>query len=385
MEPVPPGECLAVVHVRRFPDSRAPHVGRAWFDGGMGISERLRGETRTVWATAICFALGTIAGALVLQGDPRPLTGPGSLSVPVAVIAGASAAVAFVVSTFQNRRRETDPMPPWQAWVSHISAAALTVAFAAVSALGVLLAAVVMAAGLHGFEPAPLGGALIAGVAAATAGRFAYMAGVGLHTRDLSALLFGFLTIGTLFAMATAADPLWWQRNFSQLGLGVGGWAFNGTLVVAGLLFATIGSYIGRDLHRLLGDRALGAIGTVVVLWVATGAALAAVGFVPLEVNRPVHLTAAIGTLVLFGGAALRTLFVLPGPPRALVIATIGLGVLLAGAIVLHIPVGLYSAAGLEAIAVGLGVVWMTTLVRVLAVLVPDVPRPSARPTLRST
>ena len=57
--------------------------------------------------------------------------------------------------------------------------------------------------------------------------------------------------IGTLFAMVTAADPRWWEANFSQLGVG---WAFNGTLVVAGLLVATVGSYIGRDLHRLLGE-----------------------------------------------------------------------------------------------------------------------------------
>ena len=350
----------------------------------MGIPERLRNETRTVWATAICFVLGVASGLLLLQGSPRPLTGPGSVSPPVAMIAGASAAIAFVVSTVQHRRGETAPMPRWQAVVSDISTAALTVAFAAVAALGVLLAGVVFSAGLHGFETAALGGSLIAGIAAAVGGRFAYTAGVGLRTRDLSTLLFGFLTIGTLFAMATAADPLWWQRNFSQLGLGTRGWAFNGTLVVAGLLFATIGAYIGRDLHRLLGDAALRRIGTVVALWAATGVALAVVGFVPIELDRPVHLSAAIGTIVLFGAAALRTLLTLPGPPRALVIATIGLGVLLAGAVLLHTPVGLYSAAGLEAIAVGLGLVWMTTLVRVLAVLVPDVSRPSARRTLRA-
>lgn len=350
----------------------------------MDTAERLRGETRTVWATALCFALGTGAGFLLLQGPPRPLTGPGSLSAPVAAIAGLIAAVAFLVSTVQHRRGETAPMPRWQAVVSDVSAAALTIAFAAVSGLGVLLAGVVFGAGLQGFASGALGGALIAGVAAAVAGRFAYTAGVDLRTRDLSGLLFGFLAIGTLFAMATAADPQWWQLNFSQLGLGGHGWAFNGTLVVAGLLFATIGSYIGRDLHRLLGDGALRRIAVVVVLWAATGIALAVVGFVPIEVNRPAHWIAAIGTLVLFAAAALVTLLTLPGPPRALVIATIGLGILLAGAIVLHIPVRLYSAAGLEAIAVGLGLVWMTTLVRVLAVLVPDISRPSARATLSS-
>lgn len=350
----------------------------------MGIPERLRNETRTVWATAICFALGTTLGVLALQGAPRPLTGPGSLSTPIAVIAAAIAAAAFVVSTLQHRRGETGPMPRWQAWISHVSAVALTIAMAAVVALGVLLLGIVLAAGLHEFAPSALGGGLLCGVVAAIGGRFAYTAGVGLRTRDLAALLFGFLTIGTLFAMATATDPLWWQRNFSQLGIGTGGWAFNGTLIVAGLLVATVGAYIGRDLHRLLGDVALRRIATVVVLWAATGVALAGVGLAPLGSNRVLHLTAAIAALVLFALAAVVTTVALPGPPRALVIATIGLGILLVGAVVLHAPVGLYSATGMEAIAVGLGLVWMTTLVRVLAVLVPDVSRPSARMTLRA-
>ncbi|MFD6698602.1 MULTISPECIES: DUF998 domain-containing protein [unclassified Microbacterium] len=348
----------------------------------MDTSRGLRNETRTVWATALCFALGTLAGLVALLGPPRALTGPGSLSQPVAVIAGVIAAAAFVVSTVQHRRGETDSMPPWQTAVSHVSAVALTVAFAAVTAFGVLLGGVVFGAGLHDFTAPTLGGALVAGVAAAIGGRFAYTAGVGIRTRDLATLLFGFLTIGTLFAMATASDPLWWQQNFSQLGLGARGWAFNGTLVVAGLLFATVGAYIGRDLHRLRGDGALRGIAVVVALWGATGAALAVVGFVPIELNRVVHWIAAIGTLALFALAALISTRALPGPPRALVIATVGLGVLLVAAVLLHWPMGLYSSAGLEAIAVGLGLVWMTTFVRVLAVLVPDAPRISARATL---
>lgn len=363
---------------------RAPQVGSAWFDGGVDTPEQLREETRAVWATAICFALGAGIGALVLQGPPRPLAGVGSLGAPVAIVAGLIAAAAFVISTRQHRRGETKDMPRWQALVSDVSTVALTITFAAVTALGVLLACVLLSVGLQDFRASAVGGGLLCGVAAAIGGRFAYTAGIGLHTRDLATLLFGFLTIGTLFAMATAADPLWWQRNFSQLGLGARGWAFNGTLIVAGLLFATIGLYIGRDLHRLLGDGALRRIGFVVVLWAATGLALAIVGFVPIEVNRVVHLIAAIGTLVLFALAALVTLLALPGPPRALVVATIGLGVLLVGAVLLHVPLQLYSATGLEAIAVGLGVVWTTTLVRVLAVLAPDVSRPSGRARLRA-
>jgi hypothetical protein len=48
-------------------------------------------------------------------------------------------------------------------------------------------------------------------------------------------------------------------------------------------------------------------------------------------------------------------------------------------AVVLWVPFGLYSATALEAVVVGLGLLWMATLVRVLAILVPAQSRPSAR------
>lgn len=346
----------------------------------MDQDARLRGETTAVWATVICFVLGTIAGILLLGPAARPLTGTEALAMPAAVIAGVIAAAAFLTSTLMHRRGETAPMPRWQAVVSDLSSIALTVAFGAVTMMGVLLTAEVLAAGLQGLQLAAIGGGLLTGVASAVGGRFAFGAGVDLRTVDLAALLFGFLVIGTLFAMVTAADPRWWEENFSQLGSG--SWAFNGTLLVAGLLVATVGSYIGRDLHRLLGDAALPRLAVVVGAWAATGVALAAVGLLPLHRVPLPHDIAAFATLVLFAVAAATTVASIPGLPRALLITSIGVGLLLAVAIVLWIPFGLYSTTAVEAIVVGLGLLWMATLVRVLAILTPDTSRPSARTSL---
>lgn len=349
----------------------------------MNTERRLRGETRAVWATALCFLTGAAAGLLFLGGDPRPLTGEGSLAVSAAIIAGIVSAATFAVSTHLHRRGETGRMPRWQAVVSHVSAAALTVAFGAVAMMGVLLAAEVLAAGLAGLELGAVGGGLLTGAACAVGGRFAFGAGIGLRTADLAGLLFGFLVIGTLFAMVTAADPRWWEENFSQLGNGSGAWAFNGTLVVAGLLIATVGAYIGRDLHRLRGDAALGSIARIVVLWLLAGAALAAVGLLPLGQVPVAHNVAAVSTLVLFALAGGGTTLAIPGRPRVVQITTIGVLLLLVVAVLLWMPFGFSSATALEAIAVGLGLLWVMTLVRVLAILAPAEPRPSARRTLR--
>jgi hypothetical protein len=348
----------------------------------MDQQTRMQAEGRAIWATAICFVTGAGVGALALGGNPRPIAGDGSVGIPAAVIAGAIAAASFVVSTLMHRRGETRTMPRWQAVVSHLSAIALTIAFAGVTALGVLLAGEVLGVGLQGLALPPVAGGLLTGVAAATGGRFAFAAGIGLDTRDLSGLLFGYLIIGTLFAMVTAADPGWWELNFSQLGMGAGAWAFNGTLVVAGLLVATVGAYIGRDLHRLLGDAALGRIAWVVALWGAAGIALATVGLVPLHRALIAHNIAAFATLLLLLAAAVLTTVATPGRPRPLIVTSIGLGVLLVVAVLSWRPLGAYSVTVLEAIVVGLVLVWLTTFVRVLAVLSPGVSRPSGRASL---
>ena len=336
-------------------------------------------EVRAIWATIVCFLVGAAAGTVVLWGNPRPIAGDGSVGLPVAFIAGTVAAASFVVSTFLHRRGEHARMPRWQIFISASSAIALTIAFAGVTALGVLLAGEVLGVGLQGLELPALGGGIITGVASAVGGRLTFGAGIGLRTADLATLLFSYLMIGTLFAMLTAADPRWWEQNFSRLGSGDQAWAFNGTLVVAGVIAGTVGSYIARDLHRIRGDAWFGRIALVAGLWALTGIALAGVGLFPAEQIIAVHNVFAVGTLVLFVASGVATTAVMPGPPRALTWTTVGIALLLVFSFVLTDTFHLFTVTVLEAVAIGLGLLWLTTLVRILAVLVPDGSRPSER------
>lgn len=339
---------------------------------------RLDELRRMLWVTAICFVTGAIAGTVVLWGAARPFSGDGSVIIPIALVAAVIAAVAFTVSTRMHRAGETAPMPPWQAAVSHISAVAVTVALAGVVALGVLLAGEVLANGLEGLTlPAPAGG-VFAGVASALGGRLAFRSGRRLSTQDIAGLLASFLVIGTLFAMLTATDPAWWERSFSDLGIGAGGWAFNGTLIVAGLLIATTGSYLGRDLHRMLGDSALPRIAAIVLTWAGAGLALAAVGLLPLDRVRVAHAIAAFSTLGLILLATVLTTLLLRkvGMLRILTIVFVTLVVV---ATIVAFGFRMLSVAALEGIVVGLVLLWLTTLVQLLCVLAPDESRPSAR------
>ncbi|MFS2280806.1 DUF998 domain-containing protein [Microbacterium sp. OR21] len=340
--------------------------------------ERLREQERMLWVTAICFVAGGVIGTGVLWGAARPFSGDGSVIIPIALVAAVIAATAFTVSTRMHRAGETAPMPPWQEWVSHVSAAAVTAAIAGVTALGVLLAGEVLATGLEGLTlPAPVGG-VFCGVASALGGRLAFRTGMRLRTKDIAALLSTFLVVGTLFAMLTATDPAWWERSFSELGIGAGGWAFNGTVIIAGLLIATTGSYLGRDLHRMLGDRALPRIAAIVATWAGAGIALAAVGLLPLDRVRAAHAVAAFSTLGLILTAAVLTTLLLRhvGMLRVLTIVFVGLVVVAA---VMTFALRMLSVAALEGIIVGLVLLWLTTLVQLLCVLAPDESRPSAR------
>src|SRR5699024_815952 len=243
---------------------------------------------------------------------------------------------------------------------------------------GVLLAGQVLATGLQGLELGAIGGGILTGVAPGFAGRLSFQAGINLSTRDLSALLFAFLIIGTVFAMTTAADLTWWERNFSQLGAG-GAWAFNGTLIIAGLLVGTIGSYIGRDLHRLLEDDAIPRIAIVVSIWFAAGLALTAVGLLPIDQLPTPHNIAAFTMLFLLVAAAGYTQFVLPNPPLVLKAVTTMLVILVGGSTVLTFMFSVISVTALESIVVGLALLWMTTFVRVLGILTPQTSLASQR------
>lgn len=118
------------------------------------------------------------------------------------------------------------------------------------------------------------------------------------------------------------------------------------------------------------------------VLWAVTGVALACVGVFPVHRFLIAHNISALATLVLFVAAAVLTTVVIPGRPTPLILTSAVIGVLIIIAVVLCDPFRLYSVTVLEAVVIGLGMLWIITLVRILAVLTPVASRPSARPKL---
>ncbi|MGO3146616.1 MAG: hypothetical protein ACTIJ6_02940 [Leucobacter sp.] len=162
------------------------NVGNLGVKPGKRAEVQLRRQSRLLWVTVAGFILGALGGAAILHGEARPFAGAGSVIIPVALVAGIIAGASFVVSTRLHRPGETVPMFRWQALVSNISSAAVTIAIFSVTGLGVLLTGQILASGLQGLELSTLGGALLTGVAAAVGARAAFRAGTDLSPGALA-------------------------------------------------------------------------------------------------------------------------------------------------------------------------------------------------------
>jgi hypothetical protein len=89
-------------------------------------------------------------------------------------------------------------------------------------------------------------------------GWLSYLSASRMTTQRLTTLLVSFIGIGTLAAMITTSDPMWWTYHFSQLGTfgDMSSFLFNGTLIAGGLLVTTFTLYVSHDLPRWASRRA---------------------------------------------------------------------------------------------------------------------------------
>jgi hypothetical protein len=119
-------------------------------------------------------------------------------------------------------------------------------------------------------------------------GWLSYLSASRMTTQRLTTLLVSFIGIGTLAAMITTSDPMWWTYHFSQLGTfgDMSSFLFNGTLIAGGLLVTTFTLYVSHDLPRWASRRAASVVGTALAIM---GVMLACVGIFPVNVNMLLH------------------------------------------------------------------------------------------------
>ncbi|MCR8670523.1 DUF998 domain-containing protein [Agrococcus sp. HG114] len=323
-------------------------------------------ELRSVLGAGIAGALAFLVGLALMGGQPRPIGGDDSVGRLAALTTGSSAGLAFAIAYL----RSEVPLPPLgrrlQRAVRTVATAAIALVCFGLGYIAALTAGEIFQAGFVGLSLDPFAGALACAVAAAGAAYLAVPLGHDVSTRTLGALVPTFLVVGVVFSMLTASQEDWWQWHFSQLGAGGGisGFAFNLTLVLSGLLVATMGAYVRADLEAIARDR--GRSRWVGQLLALIGLCMVLTGLVRVDVAEWLHIAFASSMVVIFCGLCAALPRLAPGLPKVVHVVSAAMVAGTAVALVLWLPVGYYNFTGFEFAASGLIFVWLSVFIRAI-------------------
>jgi len=335
-------------------------------------SAREVAETDALLTGAGAFVLGFLVSLAMFWHRTLAITGPWSVGA-VAAIGGAVVAVcAFVVGRLAGRRETAAADPPLVLdgfatpgqRLRWYELTAIAFAHAAVALLGLLGLAALLEAGFRDAPVFAFPGAVLVGVALALTAYVCALSAGALSPNTIALILAVFLVIGALTAMLEATDPHWWRDNLSALGMAsnASAPAFNGTLIVAGVMVTTIARYAtaalpvqdprdrrGRDIVR--------------VALILIGVLLACVGVFPVDVFFVLHNTVATGMTVVFAVVVVGMPWLLRGISRVFVV----LGWVYVAVIALlgvFFATGYYNLTAVELIAAVLIFSWIILFLR---------------------
>lgn len=318
--------------------------------------------------------LGTVA-YLLTGREPLALSGRGSAGDIAALGTAALGAAAVVLGCLQRRPTAPTAGRGDGRTRAAIDIAALALAHACVFLLGWLALFSILQRAFVGAVLYPVAGSVLIGTAGAISAYAAYLSALTMDAYRLATLLAVFLVAGGLTSMLTTENPQWWQENLSALGASsdVSGWAFNITLIVAGVVITTLAGYATRTLRSVADTpserrRARRLEGGLVLI----GLFLACVGLFPVDENFWIHTAFASGMVLVFAAlaAGIRRLV----PPIPVAFWSLGLLFLavIAFAVVMFFPLGYYNLTAVELIAGSLVFAWLIVLIRNLAALDAD-------------
>jgi len=322
-----------------------------------------RMESLAIAAAIGSAVIGFIVTLIAQRGQLAPLTAVAAVALPVVAATGAAAFIWAYV-------RHADGGVRWR--MRHplrrvLDVIGLTLTGSGVAALLVASMFEVSRLAFIGLELNAFAAAvLVAGLAAACSYALALIAGQ-LTTSTLATLLALFLVAGVFTSMLTADDPQWWQRNFSALGMAAttSSYAFNVTIVVAGLVIVTLSDYLTIDLlaRRGPGGRNLQGITVIRVILAIVGVALSGLGLISVDVSVLAHNTFSITAMLGFSALIVLAPILLKGLSPAFIVATIIFGALIViGGV--FFALGYLNLTALELIAVLVIFTWLILFTR---------------------
>jgi hypothetical protein len=218
------------------------------------------------------------------------------------------------------------------------------------------------------------GGAATIGAGTAIVVYMSYLTASTMNSQNASTILAQFLTGGVLISILTTDNPEWWQVHFSSLGAngGISGYAFNVTLIFAGLAVAGLSRYIADDFTAIQSKTASNSklkVRLLQVLLATLGIMLACVGLFVYDQFPSIHNIAAFGMAVVFIVIIALLPWITPKLPTIVYLISYGL----AGAIVvcfwLFKGIGYLNLTMFELFAAAIIFLWLIVLVRNISAL----------------
>lgn len=221
-------------------------------------------------------------------------------------------------------------------------------------------------------------GAAFIALSCAVSAYFASSVAGRLSVESLSVLVSVFLVMGALMSAVNASDQYWWQVHFSSLGMArdFAGLTFNYTLILTGIVIATIADFLAHDMRRWLRATGQGRWKSrmVRVGLIVMGLALGGIGMVPVNLSHDGHLLTTYLAVASFFALGIITPVILRGIPwgfRLASLAIVGFVVLLG---YLFKVVRYLGTTGFEMLAVSSVLVWMMLFFRTMTAVSRDMP-----------
>ncbi|WP_336640760.1 DUF998 domain-containing protein [Microbacterium sp. USHLN272] len=343
-------------------------------------------EAAALIVGALFLVIGFLVAFPVFFGHEMAISGTGSIGNFAAYGGAATAALAFALGRLVARPEDADPDAVRDGFsvpgdrLRWYDLLAIAFAHAAIAYLGWLGIAKLLE---QSFTDAPVfafPGAVLIGVAFALTAYVSFLSSVALTPMTLSLVLAVFLVIGAFASMLASSDPHWWRDNLSALGMSSNSasYAFNVTLIIAGVMVTTISRYATAGLPSTdpIDRRGRTIVRTGLIL---IGIFLACVGIFPVDEFFAVHNTVATGMAVAFAVIVVGLPWFLRTIPRVFVLlgwAYVLVIVLLA----VFFATGYYNLTAVELIAAVLIFSWIIVFLRTAGSIHERSPEPAAAP-----
>lgn len=351
-------------------------MGKTGISTGALSKQQSSVESRAIYAALVGGGIGFLVGLLVFWSGDVALFERGRVSLGfVATILGSVTALVtyLVVALREQKARET----LWQYIRRTVSVWSLALTHGLLAFLLYALVFYVVSQSFIGAHIDTGSAATLTALSTGLAAYVVYLSAATMTAMRVSMLLALFLVSGTFLSMLTASNPFWWDDHFSSLGAGggVSGYAFNATLIIAGLVIVALSKYIADDFKKLQQDGRVSErvkVRAVQTILAGIGLALAGVGLFVYNEFPTIHNTAAAGMAVLFLGIVAVLPWVTPGFTKAFFVASYGLLVSLLVSVWLFLGIGYFNLTVFELVAAAIIFVWLVLFVRHTAALLGD-------------